>query len=210
MPALPEVPSTQPGNPFKPASSNPLKLYQPAHQRYYLITANLVCRVPGFPDKATKIGEEKVSFVLRRNLETEKGDVKEHAFVNQYWQLVESLSLLPGEEQFPLFPTTYQEQGSRRRRMFSGLIPVGERERYLTAPRQPVDAMETPDPLTEKEAQLRDRLMMLLMMDVLVPWDSLLSQTGDYTVNEVANNPKGLLTRTIRRVWLMGIRQESS
>jgi hypothetical protein len=33
------------------AKDVPLKLYQPAHQRYYLVTGCLVCRIPGLPDR---------------------------------------------------------------------------------------------------------------------------------------------------------------
>ena len=45
----------------------PLKLYQPAHQRYYLITACLVCGRPGLPDRAIDPGPaERATFVVRR------------------------------------------------------------------------------------------------------------------------------------------------
>lgn len=45
----------------------PTKLYQPAHQRYYLVAANLACGLVGFPDRVIDSGkQEKVSFVIRR------------------------------------------------------------------------------------------------------------------------------------------------
>src|SRR5258708_6308884 len=48
--------------------STPLyKLFQPLHQRYYLVTASLVCRKLGLPGRTVdRKNGEKVSFVLRR------------------------------------------------------------------------------------------------------------------------------------------------
>ena len=52
------------------ASATPqpvLKLYQPAHQRYYLLTAALVCRLPGQPDRHIEPGnQERASYVVRK------------------------------------------------------------------------------------------------------------------------------------------------
>ena len=49
------------------ATGRPLKLYQPAHQRFYMISACLVCERPGLPDKIPNGGrEEKVTYVIRR------------------------------------------------------------------------------------------------------------------------------------------------
>ncbi|MCK7496573.1 MAG: hypothetical protein MZW92_40905 [Comamonadaceae bacterium] len=46
-----------------------LKLYQPVHNRYYLVTASLVCRRPGLPDRRVNPGrQEQARFVLRRLL----------------------------------------------------------------------------------------------------------------------------------------------
>lgn len=48
-------------------SSDRLKLYQPAHQRYYLLSSSLVCGVNGLPDRKVDPGkEERVTFVIRR------------------------------------------------------------------------------------------------------------------------------------------------
>ena len=43
-----------------------LKLYQPAHQRHYLVSGSLVCQVPGLPDREVNPSRQKVSFVVRR------------------------------------------------------------------------------------------------------------------------------------------------
>jgi len=46
---------------------SPLRLYHPAHGRFYLVAASLVCRKPGLPDKCLDTGkQEKVRFVIRR------------------------------------------------------------------------------------------------------------------------------------------------
>ena len=152
-----------------------LKLYQPAHQRYYLVTASLVCRQPGLPDKTLNLGnQEKVSFVVRRLLRPEEGDLTvEHAWVGGSWQTVEDpIQLVAGEETLPMFPTTYKADGGQRR-LFAGLVPVTERERYLIAPRrsQSVDSVAPPD-IDDKI----DRLVTLFNIDVLAPWRALLRQ----------------------------------
>lgn len=55
----------------------PIPLYQPAHERYYLVTASLVCRERGLPDRAVDTAnEEKVAFVLRRLVPDASGSVK--------------------------------------------------------------------------------------------------------------------------------------
>src|SRR5262245_40678185 len=51
-----------------------LKLYQPAHQRYYLVSACLVCASPGLPDRKVDAGkQEKISFVMRRLIKPTNG-----------------------------------------------------------------------------------------------------------------------------------------
>src|SRR5262249_18393583 len=51
----------------KTDTSQKLKLYQPAHQRFYLVTSALVCRTPGLPDHTINAAlQEKTTFVLRR------------------------------------------------------------------------------------------------------------------------------------------------
>ncbi len=127
--------------------TSPLTLYQPAHQRYYLIAASLVCSIPGLPDR-TVVGSEteQVGFVLRRRLPSTAGnaadaDVREFAFVSDdaasRWQKVSGETdddkLVPGEELLPLFPMAFRDDAGRGRTLFTGLIPVGRRESYLSA-----------------------------------------------------------------------------
>jgi hypothetical protein len=45
----------------------PFKLYQPTHQRFYLIASSLTCRKPGLPDHAVNTSAaESVAFVVRQ------------------------------------------------------------------------------------------------------------------------------------------------
>lgn len=150
-----------------------LKLYMPAHQRYYLVTANLVCRLPGLPDKRLDFSKnERVSFVLRRFMQAASdGQLKEHALVQGRWQSIElghEQRLVSGEAQHPLFPVTYTEFRGRARRLFAGLVPVSGREAYLTAGRQ-IEPDEGGSAGSSLEARLA-QLQTVLAMDVLEPW----------------------------------------
>jgi hypothetical protein len=164
---------------------DPVKLYQPANQRFYLVTANLVCRIPGLPDKMLNFSkDEKVSFVLRRLI---KG--KEYALIDEAWYPFSSVNneqaiekLQPGEQQFPMFPVTYYaEADGHKRRMFAGLVPVSGREKYINAeikseppPKSSTDNISGSAP-EDRESQL-DQLMTVIDMDVLEPWGALLQQ----------------------------------
>ena len=71
-----------------------MKLYQPAHGRFYLIAANLVCRIPGLPDRVVDTAnEEKASFVLRRRVTDGDNGVTEYGWVTGGEQLLFQLEL---------------------------------------------------------------------------------------------------------------------
>ena len=130
-----------------------LKLYQPAHQRFYMVTGCLVCRQTGLPDHAVAGNRlERVTFVVRRLRERASGIragaltlpgtskvYDEYAFVttpgNKGWQKIEGggEQLVKDEEQLPLSPTTFADTDQRQRRLFAGLIPVSKREAYMGA-----------------------------------------------------------------------------
>jgi hypothetical protein len=124
----------------------PLKLYQPAQQRFYLISACLVCRIPGMPDRMLDVNRgEKATFVVRRLLPSDNpGEFDEYAFVltaqGPRWRRLgragenKTRTLSPGEDQLPLFGVTYPASDGRKRRLLAGLIPVGRRETYLGSP----------------------------------------------------------------------------
>lgn len=141
-----------------------LKLYQPAHGRFYLLTAGLVCARYGLPDRAVGGGEE-VFFVLRR-LEpsgTAAVDPDVPATYDEFawagaWVRANG-GLAAGEERLPLFPATYTE-GGRRRRVLAGLVPVAAREKYegaLVPPPVP-DPASTPDPMADVADPRVDKL----------------------------------------------------
>jgi hypothetical protein len=121
--------------------ARPLKLFQPAQQRYYVVAATLACQVPGLPERAVAGGHETVGFVLRRLLPvTGRADpdaaLVEYAYVlegdERRWQRVENgTDLAPGEEQMPLFPMQHRDEEGRPRTLWGGLIPVARREEYL-------------------------------------------------------------------------------
>jgi len=145
---------TSPAAAATPASSTGplpvLKLYQPAHQRFYLVIANLVCQLPGLPDHTIEAGtEEKATFVLRRLLPkagiqrptADPATADEYAFVadsgGQGWRQVTGpaggATLVPGEDQLALFHAAYTTEEGRRRKVLAGLVPVSKRDAYLGA-----------------------------------------------------------------------------
>ncbi|HEY6390738.1 MAG TPA: hypothetical protein VIX89_05650, partial [Bryobacteraceae bacterium] len=188
------------GNLPVPASSGtaqkPLKLFQPAHQRYYLITTCLVCRIVGLPDRrldTTK--QERVSFVVRllqpranaAKVNPNPSDCDELAFIGGAWQLLTDPSTLPkGEEQNALSALTYTELDQRKRRLFMGLVPVGKREAYLAA--------SQPKPATETGSlpPLVGTRQMLLKSQVIGPWanlDELAIAAKDVATPEAGTTP---------------------
>ena len=121
-----------------------LKLYQPAHQRFYIVAGCLVCRQAGLPDHVVDgARQERVTFVVRR-LRERSGNGStpihdEYAFIttpgNKGWQKIEGNGeqLVKDEEQLPLSPTNFADVDQRPRRIFSGLIPISKREAYMGA-----------------------------------------------------------------------------
>jgi hypothetical protein len=168
----------------------PLKLYQPAHQRFYLVAASLVCALPGWPERAfVPGGAEQVSFVLRRLLPRDGAseDLVEFAYVKEAtaarWVRVgeDPGRLVAGEETLPLFPLAYQDDGSLPRKLWSGVLPVGRREEYVgttvdQAPAPPLAAgqresvrvVEPSGPPVSKRARLAQ-----FQMEVAEPWKNL-------------------------------------
>ncbi|MEO8380052.1 MAG: hypothetical protein ABI779_10355 [Acidobacteriota bacterium] len=157
-------------------AERPLKFYQPAHQRYYLVTAALICRIVGLPDRAVDTTrQEKTTFVLRMlqppattRFNPDPAASAELAHVNGAWvPITDGATLVAGETQYPLSPFTYEEVDGRKRRVFNGLIPVARREELLAA--------KTPDPPGTNASPLIpiDGRQMLLKTQVLGPWAAL-------------------------------------
>ena len=165
------------------AGEPPLKLYQPAHLRYYLVAACLVCRVPGLPDHAPDLGrEESVGFVVRRLIQRENSNLKdEYAFVTtprgRGWQkLTDGASALAeGEERLPLFPASFEELDGRRRRLYAGMVPVGRREAYMGAGELPPNGNGSAPGTTRKTAR-----KIHFRTQIAEPWKSLLDRAEEF------------------------------
>ena len=169
------------------AAAQPLKLYQPAHQRFYLVAACLVCRVAGLPDKTLDTArEERVGYVVRRlyQVPTKQGDppnpIEEYAFVvtphGPGWQKVGAAAgLIEGEEVMPLFSVNFDESAGRRRRVFGAMIPVGKREVYMGAgthtPQTNGASAPNATPKTARKIHFR--------MQITEPWKNLLREADD-------------------------------
>jgi len=197
--AMPAVPGTQPtaGSAELPS----LKLYQPAHQRYYLVTASLVCSVAGFPNKTIDSGKrQRATFVVRRlihpdparNPAADPEGSDEFAYVNQQngfgWRKVPSDAthtptvLLPGEEEVPMFAVTFDDDQSVKRRILAGLVPVGKKEAYMAAPLAPPDGSTGGGPLPKTARKIHFRTL------VTEPWKRLIDRA--YAVRQLIENPE--------------------
>jgi hypothetical protein len=176
--------------PEPPPPSHPvLKLYQPAHQRYYLVTASLVCQLPGLPDRAIDVArEERVTYVIRRLLpesgvarpDAAPASAAEYAYVTGAdgagWRSVPAADagkILPGEEQLPLFQSSYVADDGRTRRVLGGLVPVARREAYISATPRSGDAQTTGG---GPPSSTLDPRLALLKKQVTEPWRRLIDR----------------------------------
>jgi len=189
-----------------------LKLYQPAHQRHYLVTASLICQIPGLPDRAVDTGQqESVSFVIRRLLANGTGKREEFALLNTpngyVWTKVAAgrrtseKVLVPGEELLRMFAVNYTDKRNRRR-LFAGTIPVGKHEVYANSV---LDASSNigrnGEAITAKTAR-----KILFQTDVIAPWQSLMesaltlgSLSGDEQFSGPFDLPDAATRVTIKR-----------
>jgi len=118
-----------------------LTLYQPVHQRFYLVAAVLVCRMPGLPERTVlKSAGERVGFVLRRVQPFDTGSAadlgvpgKRRSFAwvpgqptGSWLEATEGVPLAD-EERLALFPMDSPRLG---RQLWAGLVPVSRRQSY--------------------------------------------------------------------------------
>jgi hypothetical protein len=173
------------------ASQPVLKLYQPAHQRYYLVVASLVCQLPGLPDRAVAVAEdERVTFVIRRLLpraggsrpDLDPASADEYAYVagddGAAWRGVPAAyagTLLPGEEQLPLFRSSYVADDGRTRKVMGGLVPVSRREAYIAAALRSDDAASAGGGGLSSSVDPR---LALLNKQVTEPWRRLIDRAA--------------------------------
>lgn len=160
--------------PVKPGSV--LRLYQPVHGRFYMVSASLACRVPGLPEHTVDVAKgEVVAFVLRRITTTDAGaETGEWAWVKRAdgaegWMRATGAALAADEELIPMFASTYAGTGGlglkpMQRRVFAGLVPASKREAYATAREV---AAQTPVP---GPGSLEDPRTIEFQRAVLDPW----------------------------------------
>ena len=173
-------------------TTSPLRLYQPLHQRFYLLAAALTCRLPGLPDHATKPEEgESIGFVIRRvePLSTSGATVfnpstrRELAWIEgerRGWRPVATAGVADGEQQLPLFPMAYADKDARRR-ILAGLVPVGRRQEYVSARTLP------PAGQTEAAAGADDPRVLDLRRRVIDPWAEQLDGDAKMSPADQAN-----------------------
>jgi hypothetical protein len=190
----------------------PLKLYQPAHQRFYLVGASLVCGEPGLPERAVVPGgAEQVNFVVRRVLQrTERGtdpaDVREFAYIKDgggaRWQLLENgdAGLAPGEELLPVFPLAFNDDAQRARTLWAGMVPVGRREEYLSGNIERTPAMSfasgqrqsvLPAGSVAREPA-RDARLAQFKLEVAEPWKGIVRSSYKAAESLNRDKPSGL------------------
>jgi hypothetical protein len=125
------------------AGRDVLKFFQPVHGNFYLTSASLCCRVPGFPDREVKLGDgESVFFVLRKRVGHAEyaWDTSE---ANHGWQRVEDPETIPDdEERLPLAQTP--TGGGRQ--IFFGYIPVASQDTYAAQPSTELPTANQEDP----------------------------------------------------------------
>jgi hypothetical protein len=137
--------TSRPAAPPTPPADAPLKLFQPAHQRHYLIAGTLACALPGLPERQLRGDQETVHLVVRRLLPESAAlegpqTLREFAYVQDgeeaRWRRVAegdggAAVLAPGEELLPLFRLAHEDEEGRPRALWAGVVPVGRREGYL-------------------------------------------------------------------------------
>jgi hypothetical protein len=159
------------------------RLFQPISQRYYLVTASLVCRRVGIPDRAVRPAKgERTTFVIRRIGSTGA----EQALVNGAWVDVDANTLAPGEKQMPMHPVpvsgfapfgstadTFGMSVTGGRTVFYGYVPTGLREQTVPPISQPVDSLK--QLLGGDLSTLRqDTVLADLVARVIRPWKALI------------------------------------
>ena len=185
----------------------PLKLFQPAHQRYYLVSASLVKNETGLPDyKVQPTNQEKASYIMRRLVPPEDASDdksrtpddswEEYAFVQTsrgaVWKSLgkfdspASKLLVNQEEQHSLFPSRYAENCCDRT-IYSGLIPVGKREAWMAAPAEgEADSISSSESITGKTDSLAKAIFVLTVAE---PWRALINQADFQRVNQLNSEP---------------------
>jgi hypothetical protein len=117
--------------PVQPGAA--LKLFQPIHGSFYLVSGSLCCVEPGFPQRQVSLAEQESTFFVLRKLVGggEYGWLSGNG-TPAGWQAVGSAGreLLEHEERLPLYPTAPNEG----RTLLFGYVPVSSKETYGAGP----------------------------------------------------------------------------
>jgi hypothetical protein len=178
-------------------ATGPYRLFQPISQCYYLVTASLVCRRVGIPDRAVQPAKgEETSFVVRK-LGT---DGSEAAWIpatgpaavpgnppsGQWTTTTMPCRLVAGEEQLPMHGApvaafaaagtvgaAFGMSESGRRTVYYGYIPTSRRDRMVTAlsDADAVTTLQQVDP-----TGLSSPILSSLWTRVISPWGLLMGQ----------------------------------
>lgn len=111
-----------------------LKLFQPAHGSFYLVSSSLVCLEPGFPQRQVSLADgESVFCVLRKLVGGAEYGWRSANGQPAGWLAVgkDGRELVEHEERLPLYPTAPDAAG---RTLFFGYIPVSSKETYGAGP----------------------------------------------------------------------------
>ena len=160
-------------------TEEPLVLYRPVHQRYYLVTGSLVCRRIGLPDREVLPRVQRVSFVVRRL--TAGG---EQAWLPDpgTWVAAGPTTLVEGEEQHPMHAApvgvaTATGAAARllgldepgRRQVHYGYVRVGGASAKPQPLADPVQALlDDPDKAVADDARILE-----LRLRVSGPWSDI-------------------------------------
>ena len=189
------VPAAKPLTPGIPSLA--FRLYQPLHQRFYLLAASLTCRVPGQPDHTVKPDQdETIAYVIRRvePLATQGATVANPATRREYawiegetpgWRLVSTAGLAVGEQQIPMFPMAYAENGERHR-LHAGVIPVGRRQEYVSARTLPASG-QAASQASANAASVDDPRLIDLQRKVIDPWAEQIDAFAKMSAADKAN-----------------------
>jgi len=211
----------------------PLKLYQPAHQRYYLVASSLICGIPGSPERALVSGRsEQVNYVIRRLLPAtpeSTEDLREFAYVKSAqggrWQRVneDTSQFFAGEELLPVFPLTYRDHrdsAAHRRTLWGGFVPVGRREEYVsanvdrsTAPLSSAGLQQSPA-ITEPPAAPVSKLARVtqFQMEVAEPWKNLIRssyKTAESLASPTLGGDSESIPDKYKRVFEFNLQQQN-
>lgn len=166
------------------------RLFQPLSQRYYLVTATLVCRRPGIPDHQLQPARGERTFFVMRRVTSGGG---EEAFVpgpgGGTWVVATGGALSAGEQEHPMHPAPVAPfaqagtttaalglgaDGGAGRTVHFGYIPVGQRDRLVQPMDDPAQALADlqatmPLPNPPESPSLNE-----LLQRVVTPWSRLL------------------------------------